>query len=504
MTQALGVGFQWVLTAMVMSAALPLCAACYQFALIGLHGLRNHYRVVGDGLREQGEPTPRVAVLVPAWNEEAVIANTIERLLALDYPTDSLRVCVIDDASTDQTPQRIAEVAQANPGRVVSYRRDRGGEGKAEALNHGIRMLFADDWCEALLIIDSDVVFEPRALRLMTRHFADPGVGSVTAYIKEGSRPANYMRRFIAFEYITAQAAARRSQNVLGALACLAGGAQLHRRPALEAIGGRIDSTSLAEDTFTTILIQQAGYRVLFEGNAIVWAEEPGDIAGLWKQRLRWARGNLQVTKRFRGLWFRGKRSSPIGSFSFGLFWFTIMLMPVFMISASVALVTLYFTDFAYAWEVFRALWLINAVTYLFITLFSFSIDTQTARRAWFEGLMFPGLIAVVLIAYSCFPPLFEVWGREGLLSLGIHGTGMIGKVGILFAYVWLSASMVFAWLARLLEGARISRWLSAPLVYLVGYGPLLCAITFTSYVKQARGAETTWDKTVKTGKVFG
>ncbi len=50
------------------------------------------------------------------------------------------------------------------------------------------------------------------------RHFADPEVGAVTAYIKEGSRPANYMNRFIAYEYVNAQAGARRAQNVLGAL----------------------------------------------------------------------------------------------------------------------------------------------------------------------------------------------------------------------------------------------------------------------------------------------
>ena len=81
----------------------------------------------------------------------------------------------------------------------------------------------------------------------------------MTAYIKEGSRPANYMNRFIAFEYIGAQAGARRAQNVLGAQACLAGGAQLLRRESLEAIGGEIDTSSLAEDTFTTFNVQLAG-----------------------------------------------------------------------------------------------------------------------------------------------------------------------------------------------------------------------------------------------------
>ena len=119
------------------------------------------------------------------------------------------------------------------------------------------------------------------------------------------------MNRFVSFEYISAQAGARRAQNVLGAQACLAGGAQLLRRESFEAIGGEIDTSSLAEDTFTTFNVQLAGGRVVFEPHAIVWAEEPRDIAGLWKQRLRWGRGNVQVTLRYRRCWLRRSAGPP-------------------------------------------------------------------------------------------------------------------------------------------------------------------------------------------------
>ena len=146
------------------------------------------------------------------------------------------------------------------------------------------------------------MIFTSGSLRRMARHLADPEVGAATAYIKEGSRPANYMNRFIAYEYVTAQAVARRAQNVLGVQACLAGGAQLIRRESLEAVGGEIDTTTLAEDTVTTFRIQLAGKRVVFEPHAIVWAEEPRSVDGLWKQRLRWSRGNMQVTPCFAGV----------------------------------------------------------------------------------------------------------------------------------------------------------------------------------------------------------
>jgi cellulose synthase/poly-beta-1,6-N-acetylglucosamine synthase-like glycosyltransferase len=486
-----------ILTAMVMAGAIPLAAAVYQFSLIGVHGVRNHYGKVADY-------TPRIAIIVPAWNEALVIAATVDRLMSLDYPPDCLRVYIVDDASTDDTPTVCKQKEVDYPGRVVHLRRERGGEGKAHTLNHGLGVVLADDWCQAILIIDADVIFTRDSLRKMARHLADPKVGAVTAYIKEGSQPPNYMNRFIGFEYITAQAAARRAQNVLGAMACLAGGAQLHSRESLEAIGGRIDTSSLAEDTFTTFMTQREGRDAVFEGNAIVWAEEPDTIVGLWKQRLRWARGNVQVSLRYRWVWFRRDRDRRLGGFSFGIFWFTIFLMPVFMISASVGLTVLYFVNFPLSWELFRLLWVINAVAYLFVTLLSFTIDPATARRTWFEGMMFPGLVALIIILYSCFPPLFETGVRGVLTWAGLPPSALFIHVTILFAYVWLAGSMLVAWGAKVAEGRPWLKVLSPAMVYVCGYGPLLCAITFTAYVKEARGAEMKWDKTEKSGKVVG
>ncbi|MFV0430346.1 MAG: glycosyltransferase [Arachnia sp.] len=484
----------WTLVAMVLLGAVPLVAAVCQFLLIGLHRLRHHYR-------DTSAFEPRVAILVPAWNEAAVLEASIDRLVGLEYSPDRLRVYVVDDASTDATPEVVQAKARQYPGMVVHLRRDKGGQGKAHTLNHGLRTILADDWMQALLIMDADVIYEPDSLRKMTRHLADERVGAVTAYIKEGSRPGNYLQRFVAYEYITAQAAARRAQNVLGALACLAGGAQLHSRANLEAIGGQIDTSSLAEDTFTTFNTQLAGNRVVFEGNATVWAEEPDGIVGLWKQRLRWARGNVQVTLRFRHLWFHPNRDHKLGSISFGIFWFSLFLLPVFMIASSAALLTLYFVDFPLSWLVFRQLWIINAISYLFITCFALAIDPATARRAWLEAVLFPGLVSVAIIAYTCAPVGFEAavwwWGEHTGLVWGSVTT----RVAMLIAYSWLSLCMPIAWLGKKAE--ELGRgWLSPLFIYLGGYGPLLCAVTFTSYIRELRGAEMTWDKTIKTGKV--
>jgi cellulose synthase/poly-beta-1,6-N-acetylglucosamine synthase-like glycosyltransferase len=336
----------------------------------------------------------------------------------------------------------------------------------------------------------------------MTRHLADPGVGSVTAYIKEGSRPGNYMTRFIGYEYVTAQAAARRSQNVLGVLACLAGGAQLHSRANIEAIGGRIDTATLAEDTVTTFLTQLAGKRVIFEPHATVWAEEPEGIEGLWKQRLRWSRGNIQITRRFRHLWFQPKAGHRLGSTTFGLFWFSLLLLPFMMMCASASLVTLFFIDYQLAWTAFHVLWITNVITYVFITSYTLLIDPAAAKYVWRAALIFPGLINVLIIVTAVLAHPMWVVAEDGLNLLHIGVTRPEVRGLELFTYVWLAACMGVSYLAKVTESRWLGRFISPVLLYIGGYGPLLCAIFLSALYKELSGAEARWDKTEKTGKV--
>ena len=486
---------EWVLVAVVMAAALPLFVADYQFLLVGLHFRRLHYAKCAPYL-------PRVAVVIPAWNEAAVIGTSVDRLLHLDYPLSALRIIVVDDASTDATPDVVAAKAAEYPGNVVHLRRDRGGEGKAATLNHGLDRVLADDWAQAILIIDADVIYEPVSLRRMTRHLADPEVGSVTAYIKEGSRPGNYMTRFIGYEYIVASAAARRGQEVLGAIACLAGGAQLHSRENLEAIGGRVDTATLAEDTVTTFQTQLGGRRAVFEPHAVVWSEEPGSIGALWRQRLRWARGNMQVTRMFKGVWFRPQAASRLGGVTFGLIWFCLLLLPALMVCASASLVTLFFINRHLAFTAFHVLWLVNVATYVFITSFALLIDPQMARRTWKQALLFPGVINVIILLAAVLPGPLSLLARELLSAVGVPVSPGLIQGAELFIYIWVAACMGVAYLGKVTESRRLG-WLTGPLfVYVGGYGPLLCAVTAAAYLKELRHAEARWEKTEKTGKV--
>ena len=475
----------------VLVGTLPVINTALQFLTLPLHAFRNHYA-------KAAPYHPNIAVVIPAWNEGLVIGPAIERLLHLEYPAERLRVFVVDDASTDDTPEIVTGMTAAYPGRVVHLRRDKGGEGKAHTLNHGLDVVLADAWTEAVLIMDADVIFARDSLRKLSRHLADEKVGAVTAYIAEGSSDRNYLTRFIAIEYVIGQLSARRVQNVGGAIACLAGGAQLHSRANLEAIGGRIPTGTLAEDTMTTFEGQLKGRRMVFEPHALVLAEEPRTVDSLWKQRLRWARGNVQLTSIYRKLWFRPSRTHNLGSFTFGLAWFVILLLPAFMLLAAGALLTLLLLHSDIAEFVFRFMWISAACVYLFSMLYAVQLDPRIGRQSWREAVMFPGVGALILMAFALFPWLFE----DGLAQVGLALTDDSRFVWAVIFYLWGPISMLGIWLARGVEALPGGRFLAGLLVYICGYGSLLCAITVDSYIKEWRRADASWIKTEKIGRV--
>jgi hypothetical protein len=224
---------------------------------------------------------------------------------------------------------------------------------------------------------------------------------------------------------------------------------------------------------------------VVFEPHAIVWARSRATSPGCGSSGCAGGAGNVQVTLRYRNTWFhRGK--GKLGGISFALIWFSVFLMPALMVLSSASLVALFLLNRDVSLDAFRSLWALNLITYAFVTLSAFAQDTSAARRSWLEAVTFPGLISLAIIAATTVSPLLD--GLPDWL--------------LLFAYVWLSASMLAAYLVRKLEGIRGVGWLARPLLYVVGYGPLLCTITAAAYVAEMRHAEMRWEKTEKTGAV--
>jgi hypothetical protein len=90
----------------------------------------------------------------------------------------------------------------------------------------------------------------------------------------------------------------------------------------------------------------------------------------------------------------------------------------------------------------------------------------------------------------------------HGSSAAGVSYTGAEIRGLELFTYIWLAGCMGVAFLAKSAETRWLGRFTSPALIYIGGYGPLLCAITTAAYIKEHRRAEVRWEKTEKTGKV--
>ena len=114
----------------------------------------------------------------------------------------------------------------------------------------------------------------------------------------------------------------------------------------------------------------------------MVLAEEPQAITALWKQRVRWARGNVQVTSRYRRVWFHPRRHRQLGSFSFGIQWFSVLLLPLAMILAPIGFIGLFFLQEPLANVVFRSMWIGAACLYAYTVVLGLQLDPASAAPA--------------------------------------------------------------------------------------------------------------------------
>src|SRR5271166_683834 len=261
---------------------------------------------VYDRLREKivGRPSevasykPKVAVLIPAYNEEKVIVRTVRAALNSDYP--DLRVIVIDDGSRDRTlaVARAAFVPEEKAGKVLIL--TKANSGKAEALNYGIEHIRD---AELFVGIDADTIIARDAISRLAPHFINPKVGAIAGNAKVGNR-VNLWTRWQALEYITSQNFERRALDVLGAVSVVPGAIGAWRVSAVREAGGyQIDT--VAEDADLTMALLRRGYRVEYEDMALAYTEAPTNANGLMRQRFRWSFGILQAVYKHSGVFAR-------------------------------------------------------------------------------------------------------------------------------------------------------------------------------------------------------
>ncbi len=255
--------------------------------LVGIGALATFDRLFGPGPPVAPDFKPAVTVIIPAYNEEKVIVNTVESALASDYP--HLHTIVVDDGSTDGTTAVVREKfkEQIAAGQVLLL--TKANAGKAEALNYALQ--HTQD--EIYVGIDADTMIARTAISRLVPHFADPKVGAVAGNAKVGNR-VNLWTRWQALEYITSQNFERRALNVFSAVSVVPGAIGAWRTSAVREAGAYHTDT-VAEDADLTMTLLEKGLRVVNEDRALAFTEAPTTARGLMRQRFRWSFGILQA-----------------------------------------------------------------------------------------------------------------------------------------------------------------------------------------------------------------
>ena len=303
-----------------------------------------------------------VSVLIAAYNEEAVIGRTVERILRSSYPIK--QVLVVDDGSKDRTADIVRELAAADP-RVGLISQD--NRGKWNALNRGL----AEVTSEIVVTSDADTVFHSDTVTNLARRFATDNaddLAAVAGVIRVGNRRRNLLTRWQALEYITQMATDRAAQEVLGAILVVPGACAAWRRSAVLAVGGYSHAT-LAEDADLTLALHQAGYRIEQADDAVADTEAPEDVDALLAQRTRWTYGTLQAIFHHRRMLFRPRYG-----------WLGMLILPGYVLSVLLPIVLLPFVTVMAVLTVLNQGWAVLAVYFAFFMVANIAVAAVAVR----------------------------------------------------------------------------------------------------------------------------
>ena len=236
----------------------------------------------------------RFAVLISARNEEAVLGHLLDSIRAQDYPSDLITTFVVADNCTDAT----AQVARAH-GAVVYERFNRSQVGKGYALDFLLQRIHRDygSCFDGFFVFDADNLLQPDYITRMNRTFSD-GYSIVTSYRNSKNFGSNWISAGYGLWFLREAEFLNHARSLLGTSCAVSGPGFLFHRNELTGLGGW-RFYLLTEDIEFTIASILSGYRVGYCKDAVLFDEQPVTFRQSWRQRLRWAKGYLQVFRAY-------------------------------------------------------------------------------------------------------------------------------------------------------------------------------------------------------------
>lgn len=275
---------------------LAIILAMLRSVFIAVLAVRQKRKSVREADLLIKNPTERVSVIIPAYNEEITVVQSLRSLLKSKY--ENIEFIFVDDGSKDKTYELVVSNFSGDP-RIRVFSKPNGG--KASALNFGIAQATSD----YVICIDADTQLKSDAVTQLMRYFYKNEIAAVAGTVKVGNAN-NLITKWQSIEYITAQNMDRRAFDVLNTITVVPGAIGAFRKSVIAEVGGFTTDT-LAEDCDLTMRILKAGYVVKNSDMAIAYTEAPETVDMLLKQRLRWSFGVMQSFYKNRKTMFNKK-----------------------------------------------------------------------------------------------------------------------------------------------------------------------------------------------------
>ena len=240
---------------------------------------------------------PLVSFIVPAYNEEDSIANTLNALIRVKYPVGKKQILVVNDGSKDKT----AEIVKSfmNKYKEITLL-DKPNSGKADSINQALKRING----ELVAITDADSYPEKNALMKMVGYFEeDKKIAAVTSRVLVKNQK-NFIERQQDFDYVVV-AWSRKVLDFIDSVYVTNGPLSIYRTNIVKKIGG-FDKKNLTEDIEITWHLLSLGYKTKMSYSTKVYTTVPSDFKSWTKQRVRWNLGGLQTTFKYRKFIFRG------------------------------------------------------------------------------------------------------------------------------------------------------------------------------------------------------
>jgi len=310
-----------------------------------------------------------ISIVVAAYNEGKVIADTLRSLLTTDYKGD-LEIVVVDDGSRDGTAAEVEHMAEIDS-RVRLLRQENHGKARAlqralAAARHGI-----------IVFVDADTHFQRDSLSHLVQPFADPEIGAVSGHAKVGN-----LRTFIArcqsLEYTCGFNLDRRAYTRWNCITVVPGAISAIRKSAIDKVGG-LSLQTLAEDTDLTLALHKERQKIVYVPEAIGWTEAPESVRTLARQRFRWAYGTLQCLWKHRDMVFNWNYRA-LGWFSLPSVWFfQIILVAVTPVVDLFLLLSLLFGE----WHALLPFVITFLAMDVILATLACILEKEPIKRAW-------------------------------------------------------------------------------------------------------------------------